>query len=165
MKTKLFPASIFLITFLFLSRISFAQNTTFSNGNWLDDNQWLVDPYPSATVCYLLITVSHVIGVQNLQILDLSGCGAVAIIIDGGELRMGDDGVNGASLTLASGSTITTTNGGSITGVGIGTGSNATITIGGNEVWDGSDDPVLGEVVIDENSTDGLPVTLLSFTS
>lgn len=164
MKYKLFI--VLHLSLIFSFQISFAQNSTVSTGNWLNNARWSTSPYPSATDCYTPITISHQIGIQNTQDVDLSGCGAVEIIVNaGGLLRFGDSAGSGATLTLASGSTITVTGGGTITNAGSGTGANATIIIGGNEVWDGSDADITGEGTVDENSTDGsLPVVLVDFT-
>lgn len=154
------------LTLVLSAHIVFSQSiATDQGGPWQGNAQWENnDPYPSASNCYPTITIGHSIGIQNSHTIDLSGCGVVDIIIDGGELKIGDSGGIGGTLILASGSTVTVTNGGVITGVGAGSGANATINIGGNEVWDGSDADVTGEGTMDESSTNGsLPVELIGF--
>ncbi|WP_109830833.1 T9SS type A sorting domain-containing protein [Reichenbachiella versicolor] len=155
--------TILLLSFCALSVRGQISST--QDGPWITDNRWDSGMAPSSSNCVTPINILHTIRIAAGTDVDLTSCGVLHIVINGGVFQLGHNSTEGSLLELASGSTIQITNGAIVRYQGMQDGTQAIINIGGNEVWSGDDGNITGEGFLDESSVNGsLPVDLISFT-
>ncbi|MCK5776659.1 MAG: T9SS type A sorting domain-containing protein [Bacteroidales bacterium] len=159
--------SILLLSIMILLSFSaFATKTSsIADGNWNSSGTW-DNGVPG---CFDTIVIAH--SVLLTQNVNLNCAYPIYVIVDG-DLDLNCWGIwlfsAGYELALPSGSALSINTGGSVTGCngdGVFYNPPATITAGGNTIYDSDDNgTVLGPNYIGEPGT-SLPVELISFTS
>ena len=139
--------------FLFSGKTTLASTITADqSGNWTSASTWDLDAVPG---CFDTIVIPAGITVTVNDMIDLTGCPPVYILVEG-TLHF----QTGKKMDLPDGSVVYMAPGGTLSGGG-GSGNSNWITIDGEPYWTAGDGDVTGPAVLCQSCS--LPVELMSF--